>query len=491
MTTYGIIFTNLIKIIIKWLENINWKKEIRKDVFKPTIKVIVITAGLFIIAWLPYFLNYYPGTTSYDTNYQLMQGYGIYGYSNHHPILHTLIITLIMKIGYAISNSYNFGIAIYVVLQMIACALVFSFVIYYMSKKNVPFIIKLLTFIFFAFNPIVPQFSITVWKDIPFSLFLILFIIGIIETIINEEKFLKNYKYNILFIISMLGVVFFRNNGIYVIIFTFIVTIIAKRKYWKRIATVFIIPISIYMLITGPGFKIFNIAKSSEKEMLSIPMQQMARIYICKKDELTQEEKEKIAMYIPIKKVEEIFRPDISDPIKNEFNEQAYKRDKLSFFKLYIELAIKYPLETIASFIGNTCGYYYPDMVTYSIAVGTFETTVEEEMFMKVETTPIVKIELVDKIITEIYDKKIPIVSLLANIGFTFWVVLTLLTYCIYKKKYKYILMYIPIAVLYLTCLASPVSGELRYIYAMFIALPIFTGFSLIDIENINTSKKN
>ena len=98
---------------------------------------------------------------------------------------------------------------------------------------------------------------------------------------------------------------------------------------------------------------------------------------------------------------------------------------------------------------------------------------------MVIETDPIVKIPLIDKIVDAIYDKEIPIVSLIANIGFVFWITLVLLVYCIYEKKYYNILMYIPIAVLYLTCLASPVSGELRYIYGMFISLPLFLGFTL------------
>lgn len=479
MLTYGTIFANIIKIVIKWLENKKWEKSKKKDIFKPTLKTFLIIAAIFFIAWLPYFLNYYPGTTSYDTNYQLMQGYGIYPYSNHHPIIHTMIITIITKIGYAITNSYNFGIAIYVILQMIVCAAAFSLVIYYMAKKKIPFCFKLIAFLFFAFHPIVPQFSIAVWKDVPFSLFLILFIIGIIELITNEENFIKNYKWNILFVFSILGTVFFRNNGIYVVVLTFPFVIIAKRKYWKKIAVMFVVPIIIYMIVTGPVFKVLGIGKSSDKEMLSIPIQQMAKISICKKDELTEDEKERIAMYIPIEKTEELYRPNISDPMKNEFNEQAYAENKVAFLKLYFKLALRFPLETIESFIANTYGYYCPDTVTFPLATGTYEKTEEKEKFMVIETDPIIKIPLIDKIVDAIYDKEIPIVSLIANIGFAFWIILVLLVYCIYEKKYYNILMYIPIAVLYLTCLASPVSGELRYIYGMFISLPLFLGFTL------------
>lgn len=98
---------------------------------------------------------------------------------------------------------------------------------------------------------------------------------------------------------------------------------------------------------------------------------------------------------------------------------------------------------------------------------------------MDIHLDPIIKIPFIDKVIQEIYEKEIPIVSLIANIGFVFWIVLGICFYCIYRKKYQYLLMFIPIIVLYLTCLASPVSGELRYIYAMFVCLPLFSGFCL------------
>lgn len=98
---------------------------------------------------------------------------------------------------------------------------------------------------------------------------------------------------------------------------------------------------------------------------------------------------------------------------------------------------------------------------------------------MDIHLEPIVKIPFIDKMIQKIYEKEIPIVSLITNIGFAFWIMLGLCFYCIYQKKYQYLLMFIPTVILYLTCLASPVSGELRYIYTMFVCLPLFLAFAL------------
>ena len=476
--TYGVIFYNIIKILFSLIEQIDWNKT-RKDILKPSLKTFIVVALLLFIVWLPYFLNYYPGITSFDTHYQLMQGFGKVPYNNHHPVVHTFIMSSVVKVGHAITGDYNLGIALYVILQMIFCAITLSFVIYYMGKRNINPIIKMITFLCFAFVPFVPQFSIAVWKDVPFAMFMAWLLIGIIEMITKEEKFFAKKRNLGLFMLITLCVLFFRNNGVYIIILTLPFAIVWKRKYWKQILIILGIPIIFYYIITGPVFTKFNIAKSSSKEMLSIPMQQMARIVKYKGDELSEEDKNIIGQYINIDTAAENYDPTISDPIKNEFNDGTFNQDKLNLIKLYVKLVIKYPGETLEALVGNTYGYYYPEVVTYSIATGVYKSPFEAEQFMNLHEDQIVNIPILDNMIDSIYDKQIPIVSLIANIGFVFWIVLGIVFYNIYQKRYNYLLMFIPVGVLYLTCLASPVSGELRYIYAMFVSLPLFIGFGV------------
>ena len=476
--SFSILFYNIIKILFSIIENIKWEKT-GKDILRTNLKSFVIVAVLLFILWLPYFLNYYPGITSYDTHYQLMQGFGKIPYNNHHPVLHTFLMSSIVKIGHAITGDYNVGIALYSILQMIFCAITLSFVIYYMGKKNVNPTFKLLTFIGFAFIPFVPQFSIAVWKDVPFAMFMVWFLIGIIEIITNKEEFFSNKRNLLFFIIITLCVLFFRNNGVYIVILTIPFVILFFRKYWKQILLIFLLPIVFYYIITGPVFNKLNIAKSSPREMLSIPIQQMARIVKYKQDELPQEYKDLIGQCIDINNAAENYDPTISDPVKNTFNDGTFNQDKLNLVKLYIKLALKYPGETLEALVGNTYGYYYPEAVTYPVATGVYKSPFEQENFMNLQETQLVNLPIIDNMINSIYEKKIPIISLIANIGFVFWIVLGIVFYNIYQKRYKYLLMFIPVGILYLTCLASPVSGELRYIYAMFVSLPLFVGIGL------------
>ena len=70
----------------------------------------------------------------------------------------------------------------------------------------------------------------------------------------------------------------------------------------------------------------------------------------------------------------------------------------------------------------------------------------------------------------------IPIFSILiSNIGFYFWILILCFAYCIYTKKYRNMVMLLPILGLWATAVAAPMV-DLRYIYSMVLTAPLFIG---------------
>ena len=74
---------------------------------------------------------------------------------------------------------------------------------------------------------------------------------------------------------------------------------------------------------------------------------------------------------------------------------------------------------------------------------------------------------------------------MLFSVGFIFWVIIVCLGYKIYKKEYKYILVYLPIGILWLTLIASPVFCEFRYAYPLFTTLPLLISLNFTKKEGI------
>lgn len=487
----GILANNIAvcKSIIKWLGyaiiiftilaeiySILDKKEFFKGGckwFTNNKRTFFLTWAIIFVAWIPYFLNYYPGIISMDSMSQIMQSLSLKNLSNHHPILHTVFIGICMNIGKSLGN-YNIGVAIYSLIQMLITSAIFSFTIYYMSKRNINIKIRIFTLLFYAFYPVNALYSITMWKDILFAGAMLIFTIMMTEIATNREHFLKSKLKNVLIVISMILVILFRNNGLYVVILTIPFMFIFARKHYKKLITITVIVLAFYGLWKGTIFAIFDIDEGSVREALSIPLQQFARM--SKNENLTDDERWRIYKYLPVDNLGELYYPTISDQVKNNFDNEAFANDKIGFVKLWIKLCLKYPRSAVEAFLCNNYGYWYPETVNWVVAREIYQSNLESEQALDLKTTPIIKIESLEKYNTILDRRDLPLNSMIYSIGFIFWVVMAMLMYAIYKKEYKLILIYIPVIVLWGTCLASPVFGEFRYIYSMFTCLPILIG---------------
>ena len=424
---------------------------------------------IIFLCWIPYYINYFPGLTTSDSMLQIYQSLGISTLTSHHPIIHTGLIGIFMNFGKAIGN-YTVGVAIYTIVQMLIMSLIFATSVYIMKKKGFQIISLIISLIFFALYPVNPLFSLMMWKDILFAGIMLLYVISTFSLITDTEKHLSNKKFLLLYTITMILLMFFRNNGLYVIILTFPFAIIILRKYWKKVALMYIIAILTYLAVNTSVMAIFSIKKGEIREALSVPMQQIARVVTYHKTELTEEEISNINKFITSENIEEIYNPVISDPVKNHFDSDAFSNNKFEFIKLWLQLFKKYPTEYVESFICNSYGYYYPE-ASHWVA----NRTMEKDDILGLHSQPITEIGIVKKVDSLIEKREIPFVSMLFSIGFIFWLITISLGYKIYKKEYKHILIYIPTIMLWFTTLASPVFCEFRYVYSLITCLPILT----------------
>lgn len=474
-------------IIIFWLyhifENLRFQfgnrelfKEDRYKWLKNEKIITVMNIIVIFVAWIPFFLRFYPGIVTSDSYSQIEQTIGLIGLSDHHPITHTAIIGIFINIGLKLTNNINIGIALYSIFSMIAMATMDALVLKYLRKKKVPSMIRLMVLLFYALYPINAIYSITMWKDVLFSGMMSIFIIQNIELVTNTDEFLQK-KINIaLYILVSILTILLRHNGLYVVMITLIATFIPLRKYWKKLLMMLIIIVIVYESHKIIIFNVLKAEKSSVAEMLSVPIQQIARTVKYNIDDINEETIEEINKYFIIENVWENYDPTLSDPVKFKFNTQYFNDNKLEFIKIWIELFTKYPKDYIIATISNSYGYYYPE------AKNTMASWVTlDHNNMGIKQTPVIKGEEVEEILVTAESRDIPVISLIFSIGAGVWLTIIALGYKMYKKEYKYILVYLPIIVLWLTLLASPAYCEYRYAYPIFLALPIYISMNFIN----------
>lgn len=386
-------------------------------------------------------------------------------------------------------GSYNIGIFIYTILQCLLTSFVFSLSIFYMAKRNIDIKYRITALIFYIALPIFGFYSTWLTKDILFTVFITMLTIGIIELSFNKE-IIKSKKYIIFMICTLLISMFLRKNGVYVSLILGIVVIVIERKNWKQILTIFLIPIILFKIVDGPIRNKMGIEDGSKLEMFSIPAQQMARIYKYDFDKLDDRQKEKIKFYITDNNIEDIYDPVLSDPIKAKLNADGINNKKMEFITFCIELAIKYPVRTIQSFLCTTYKFYYidndvirgiekfKDQSTYVINnMLPYEMNIKNNKF---------DLKLIEQIDDNLYKKDIPVLSTLTGSGIYIIIYLICIGYLIYTKRYRLVLGFLPIFILLLTQFAGPVVDQ-RYSYSVFTCLPILLGITFYKkVDNNN-----
>lgn len=431
-------------------------------------KNYIIYIILILMCWMPYFFRYFPGLLTSDSCAQVSQAIGLTELSNHHPIFHTGIISIFVNLGINLFGNINYGVAMYTVVQMSLMAISFTYVLNYLYKNKVPFFIRFFALIYYMLYPINALFSVTMWKDILFAGIIPIFVIQCDKIAKMPEKFLKDKIKLIIFAIISILVCYLRNNGVYILLLTMFFLFIIERKYWKKMGIVFASTLIIFFITKSIIFSIFNVSKGNIGEMLSIPLQQIARVEKYHKDSLDINTIYQINKFFNVENIGEKYNPVLSDPVKTEFKNEVFKDNKIEFVKLWGKLLLRYPKDYIESFISNSYGYYYPE-AKHWVANRTMEPN-----NMGLEQTPLIEGKIVSKIDSLIERREIPIVSMFFSIGFAVWLTVICMAYMVYSKRYANLAMFMPIIVLWLTIIASPVFCEYRYAYPIFTTLPIY-----------------
>ena len=428
-------------------------------------RTFAITVALIFIAYLPFFLRFFPGILTGDSIDQVYQTVGLNPLNSHHPLIHTFFIGMFTGLGKNVFGDINAGIALYSITQMIIVAISFSSILEFLRRKNVSIILRITALLFFMFYLPNAIYSVTMWKDVLFSIWAMLFVANVYELFTNTEHYLGKKRNWVFFAIITLLFMFAKKNGLYIVLPTlFIVFIFLMKKYWKKLLPLFVGTVIIYFVVEFITFNVIKVPKGSEKEMLSIPLQQIARTVSNYKDEIDQETLDTVDRFFVVDNIEDYYNPRISDPVKGNINEEYYKDHKGEFWGLWFKLFKMKPGAYITAFLSNSFGYYYIE-TNYWVTLKNLD-----ENEAGVNRTPIIS-EEVDKVIPygelEGYSRD----TIFFNIGLFFWLAVITLGYTIYKKKYKEIILFIPLALIWATMILSPVYAEYRYGYPLVLSL--------------------
>nr|WP_321153209.1 DUF6020 family protein [uncultured Acetatifactor sp.] len=412
-------------------------------------------------------------------------------YSAHHPPFHVLLLGGIIRVIYKLTKSYNAGIAVYIFAQMLFLSGCFSYVVCFLGHIGVKKWICNISIVFLALFPTVSMFVCCSTKDGIFSAGVLLFCTLLLEMARDVDWFWKQRSRKLGMIFSILLILLFRNNGIYAFAVFLIPFALIYKKWWRKWIPSMAVSLLIFGVITGGLTAVFHFEKGETAEMLCVPMQQLARVYTEEKGSFTNDELDTLYRLIP-QDILKNYRPKLADDVKVGFDEEAFRESFSEYVSLWVEKGLQHPDIYVNSFLANTYGFWYPDTVLDAYRGRKMtELIYEDSSYFAFDTErPGIRMHLLpalerfyQKISLEIYQQRLPVISMFFSIGFWNWLYMFLIFYLLTTERKRQACAMGIMGVLYLTVLLGPVA-LVRYVLYFFFACPLFLAM-LFDAEMV------
>ena len=422
----------------------------------------------------------WPGFFVYDAQEEFNQ-VAQRRFTTHHPLLHVLLLGGIISAGNKLFGSYNAGIACYMIFQMTVLAACFTWVVDFLRKKDAPLWLRVAGTLYFAFFPVIQMYVLCSAKDTLYSAAMLAVILLLVQMAEEREAFFSTKKNVAALAGALCLMALMRHNGLYILILLIpAMAALAGRKQWMRAALAGLCALILTLGVSAGLKTVFHAEDSENQEMLTVPIQQLARTWTLSPEVFTEEEEEVLFSFLPREALER-YTPKLSDNVKISFNNAAYAQDSSAFWRLWLSIGGKAPASYLNAWLLTSYGFWYPDAVLDGYQGNTvFTFTYGESSYFGYETElpgqrhsfiPWLD-ALFEKMSLELFQQRVPVLSMLFSSGFLFWVYAAGIVFLLRCGRFRQAAAFLPAGLNWLTVLLGPTS-LVRYVLIFWFALPV------------------
>lgn len=294
-----------------------------------------------LLCWLPILLAFYPGITGYDVDNQLRQ-ITTGQYNTQHPLLHTLLMGGCMKL---LGTTHGYGL--YTCIQTLLLALSIAYAMSRLVQLRIPRWLWICLLALFALAPQHGVMAVSGTKDVLFAAAML----ALTAELLSPGKGKMGWLRSLLFAV-LAGLM--RNNAVYAFILLAFAGAIwgLRQKGWR-----FCMLMLCNVLVCFGGQKALQKAVRAERvsasEYLSLPCQQLARLYCS--GELDEQVSQEIQSRVP-------YAADYVPWLADNAKSAVYIGDKpervVSLLKLWGREGLKHPIPYIDAFLYTTKGFW-------------------------------------------------------------------------------------------------------------------------------------
>ncbi len=313
-----------------------------------------------VLVWLLTYLALFPGVYSTDAPYWYYEfsTEGVPISSQWSP-LYCAVFYAFVKLGENLFGTYTAGFAVFSFAQMVFVLYVIWNILAFLNKRVQKYVLIIAT-AFFILIPSHAILALTSAQDPAFAACFAMCVICLFEMAEAPAEYWKEKKNSVKLCVWLILLCMIRNNGLYAVMTMAFIVMPTMRMYRKQIFKIIIGVLMFILIYQGPVYNVLGIQKGTAlREMLSLPLQQMACAYNYKYEKLSQEEIDRMNRYISDEGWR-TYEPCIADHVKSQLNTEEVRKNILDFFEVYIDVFLSAPECYMKGAALQTFGMWYP-----------------------------------------------------------------------------------------------------------------------------------
>lgn len=436
-----------------------------------------LIAAFLFLAWMPFFLVFYPGTGMNDTT-DIMRA-GIWA-AGQHTFIYCMAVYGPTELSKELTGSASYGLAFISVVQMFLFACAISYTLSWVYRKTGRMWLSWGLALYYGFLPMIVNMSFSNVKDVPFSAVILLWV-PLMTSFVSgyKENAWESNKY--LYALAGIGMMMLRNNGIFVFIPMMLsIIILIKHVRMKVLLT------SLVMIVISitPDIVIKETLDLPQlfQERVGIPLQQYSRTVAVGAPLTKAEGNYTIRMMMP-EQIKTWYDPFTADLIKwnSNFDFYYFNNHPDEFWKAWKSLGERNKETYVEAWLFATYGYWAfpaPDEMTQSrfgwaFSENDLKNGLAPQHNNAYHTATILKFfdpKTQENLGTYLWDH-----SRYLGAGTCLWITLCIGLLLFRRRQYTRFLVLLPSCLLWGTLMiAAPAAFVFRYVYFFPLCMPLF-----------------
>ena len=293
---------------------------------------------LLAAAYTTYLAAFYPAAMSYDSVNQWHQMV-TFSFNDHHPPLYALTMWLLTRLWFSPAAVATFQIALQ--------ALAVCFALFTLARLGASKTLLWSLALFFALFPVYGIYSVILWKDVPYSVCLLLLTVMLLRVLSSGGAALDSRLFQVGLGVILALIVLLRHDGL----LPYVGTLAALSVWvWKRPRGMFLVlsvSLGLIFLVRYPVYNALKVTRSQGSILTGkLYLFQIAAV-VESGGSISPQERETIEETISFEAIREHYTPYTADPMLNSpgvswewVNVEGHRQELV---RLWLELVRRHP----------------------------------------------------------------------------------------------------------------------------------------------------